>query len=253
VTHSETPDAIEGAQLTYTFSNMLFEPEVSIVYPDGERKTLYYREERGCYADERAFAADVVEGWTLLVNGVPLGDEYITQSGITDPELERLRLSRRLYSYTGSFGGLELTVIGPEGEESAPADAGGRSFVQETPYRDDLRGTLGTFAEDAVRAYATYITTAEGFEDIQAYFERGTTIYNAIRGTTPTPYEYIAFENAETSGFYYYGGGLYSCRITIEQIVRRLTGVERRSPLDFTLFVVRSDGRFLVRELIVTE
>nr|AGS52143.1 hypothetical protein [uncultured bacterium contig00034] len=253
VTRVEEPDAVQGAQLTYTIENMLFEPEVAVVYSDGERKTLYYQAAIGGYSDERSFAANVMDDWTLFVNGAPLGDEYIVESGVTEPELTRLRQSRRLYFYTGSFGELRLTAHGPEGAESALSDTGGRYFVQETPYREDLRDTLGPLAENAVKAYATYITTGEDFEDIRAYFEAGTAVYNAIRSTTPTGYEYIAFENAEASGFYYYGGDIYSCRVAVEQIVRRLTGVERRSRLDFTLFVVRSDGRFLVRELVSNE
>ncbi|MDR0248261.1 MAG: hypothetical protein LBI44_01150 [Oscillospiraceae bacterium] len=253
VTARAAADPICGEQLTYTVRNMLFEPTVAVAYPNGEQVAPYYREDIDAYAHERAFTADLLTGWALTVNGEELGEQYLTAEDIATPETSRLRLSRKQYAYSGSFGKLTVTAADGFGREYALRERGEFDYYMDIPYSPELAPTVGEFSKNATTAYCEYLTRDSTMENIRKYFQTGTATYEGIRTSEVSAYtNHIGyhFERVEASEMYYHGESLYSCRVTLDHYVHRTASDIRHFPLDVTLFIVENNGKYLVRDLV---
>ena len=203
--------------------------------------------------DKGLLTVEILDGSTLYINDSEIGDGYLTATGIRRPEADRLNMKYNRYQMTSNLGVTAMTVVDKAGREGAIAGGAGLKYVQEIIYDDALFAKFGSLAADAATTYAKYMTNNAKLSDLRVFFETGTATYEALRRSEVHWYtDHIAnwFENIVASEFFDHGGGTFSCRVTLDQYIKRTETDTKLFPLDITLFFRKTDDKFLVFELI---
>ena len=204
--------------------------------------------------DKGLLTVEILEGFTLFVNDMEIGDDYLIAEGIRKPEADRLNLKYKRYQIATNFGIFAIKAVDGANREGALAGGVKQTFFQEIVYDSELLAKYGKLAENAATTYAKYMTNNAKLSELREFFETGTATYDALRKSEVHWYtDHIGyrFENIEASEFYDHGGEVFSCRVTLDQYIKRTETDTRRFPLDITLFFRKAGGHFLVFDLIV--
>jgi hypothetical protein len=97
------------------------------------------------------------------------------------------------------------------------------------------------------------MTNNSSLAELRGSFETETATYEALRKSEVYWYtDHIGywFENIEASEFFDHGGDVFSCRVTLDQYIKRTETDTRLFPLDITLFFRNVNGKYLVYNLI---
>ena len=242
-----------GSHDIYTIENMISHPVVEVREGGGTARTLTYNEDANVYSAIPTVQAKVLEGFTLYINGIPVSDSFLTAEGERAAETDRLRLTRKTYTFYSNFDDPELTVKSLSGIEGSLVYTEDGNFFQEIVYDSELEALHKDYAIDAAMTYARFITNNSTLAELRRYFEAGTPIFEVIRTTEVywyTTHLSYWFENVNASEFVKRDEDTFSARVTFDQFIRRTARDLHQFPLDVTLFIRNVDGRFLVYDMI---
>ena len=248
-----TPSIFEGPHTRYMISNLIFEPDIFAVLPDGTNTPLFYDQASGAYILQRSFTADILSNSALLINSREAGGAYPV-SVITDNEAAtRLNLYYSRYLVTGSFGAFIPEAVDNFNLRNNLTSTAPGQYKQEIVYDDDLMAQYAAFAEEATTTYCEYMTNDGSLTEVRRFFATGTPTYDAIRTSEViwyTAHIGYRFENIESSEFFWHDEEMFSCRVTLDHYVVRTTTDTHYFPLDVTLFFREVDGVMRVWELV---
>jgi len=220
----------------------------------GITKTLAYDSEFNEYSAIPVIIADIVDTYTLMINGRRISDSYLLKDGIKTDEMNRLRLYRKIYRIPfGLNEPVNVSIAGINGTENAISDSGNLHFIQEIVYDSNLEAQYRQHCISAAQTYALFMTLNTNLTGLQRYFQTGTQIYEVIRTSEVyfyTPHINQYFEKVTASEFFARENDTFSCRITFEHHVWRTAYEHFVFPLDVTLFFRRVGSQYMVYDMI---
>jgi len=243
-----------GVHDIYTISGLAARPVVE-ASSGGRMRALSYDSEFNEYSAIPVLTADIIDSFSLFINGIKVEDSFILRDGIRTDETNRLRLHRKIYRVPYGLGGQpDVSIVSITGKESAIIDDGNLNFVQKIVSDADLERQYKDLAIAAAKTYAEFMTYDTGIRELQRYFQTGTQIYNNIRTSEVyfyTPHIDYWFENINASEFLARENDTFSCRVTFSHYVRRNAQQLNLFPLDVTLFFRRSGAQYLIYDMII--
>jgi len=226
--------------------------EFELIAAEESGKLIWELSRLNTLLDKSLLTVEVLDGFTLFINNVEIGEEYLISEGIRKPEADRLNLKYKRYQIATNLGISAIKVVDNYDREGALTSEG-QKFEQEIIYDKGLEAEYKKLAEDAAKTYAKFMTNDAKLSELRGFFETGTATYEALRKSEVHWYtDHIGyrFENIEAKEFYDHGGGAFSCRVTLDQYIKRTETDTRLFPLDITLFFRPAGGKFLVFDLI---
>lgn len=199
-----------------------------------------------------------LDGYTVLINGKEVGDDYVVRSISTKAEE---------YLPEGVHG-LRMQEVYVDGLMVNPTvevkDAAGNTVptifsVADNTYKLDLPAALMTDTErdiilGAAKANALFAIRAIGTGELSKYFDSTTQIYKDIC-STPTFIQSFAsysFDESVTaiSDFYRYSDDLFSARVTLQLDITRKNGTVKSLEMNTTyIFTKNAAGTFKVSNI----
>lgn len=185
------------------------------------------------------------EGWSVLVNGVRLGEDCVAQTVETAaerylPEGVRGRRAVLWQTQASAIRQAEVTVLDGDGK-AAPLSCEDGRFTAEEPAQepdDEARDAL----LGAARTYARYMIREAGSQQLRRYFDSESRIYETIRSSEIWIKNTAghSFENEEIGEYYRYSPELFSARVGMDMNVKRTNGTLKGYHVDSTFFFRRT-------------
>ena len=265
-------ESVKDKELTYSPSSVgLDETKEAyyVKYSDGERdvKVATFTVEKSDKKSKRGFDTwelgeielycipieDIVikapTGYTVTLNGKPLGEQYITGEPIETESCKYMRdggvgITYTLYTVPGLYKTPEIKVTTAKGEDSAVTLNDG---VHEAAivYSTALQERFGERMIKAAKAYATFMQNDCTFRAVDPYFLTGTDIYNYIRTSQNMwviEHDSYYFEDESATEFYEYAEGVYSCRVKLKHVLKRSRMTDHVDYMDVTYYFIIDYG-----------
>ncbi len=194
----------------------------------------------------------VPEGFTVMINGKTLGDEYIV--GEVKPISAFKYVSEYVdmpgmvtYEVTGLFSQPQLSILDNNGN-AVPLDPAQEKVELEKTYMPtQIPEELETMAIEYATVWANYSLKDADLKDVEALLIKGSFLHEQIREFN---YErrwidkhiLIGFENQQVLEYISYGENCFACRVYMERTVRvELTWELDTDTLDDVFYFVRLD------------
>ena len=197
------------------------------------------------------YAVVAPEGVAVTVNGAPFeaqGEPQAVPGFENLPEgVKRPAMSRR--AVEGLYGKPRITV--PEGYILQEIDGHTALVTQAIP--DEVAAALGEIAVGAAKKYASFITEDASFEELSALMLPGTPFYGQVKQFYNGWYithDNNRFESVAVSHLALYGDAAFRCEVAFDYFIV-MKGKTFHYPTSYTLFFVKSNGRYLLSDLRV--
>jgi len=242
-----------GTHDIYTVSELIAIPVVEAQI-NKHSKNIVFDSDLNEFSAIPILIADIIDSFTLHINGIQIDDSFLFKDGIKTDETNRLMLHRKLYRIPFSSNEPpNISIVSIAGKEGIINEKSEFSFFQEFVSDRELEIQLKDIAIAAAKTYAEFMTDNSNIRELQKYFQTETQIYQKIRIQEVyfyTPHIDNWFENVKASEFFARENDTFSCRVTFDHYVRRVAQEIYRFPLDITLFFKRSGGQYLVFDMI---
>ncbi len=198
--------------------------------------------------------------YSVSVNGVMLGEEYKTATGITSDLRDTIPEGTYKFSYD------EYTVEDMLFEHKPVAynsknektelvyDEESKMFCADFAYDEALKNEYSDFVIDGVEVYASRIQNAATMSQVRKYFEIGTETYERIKdnpGSFVWDYDSCEFENQSATDFYAYDENTFSCIVKVTQVMHWTNKEDYRENVNVTIYLRKGDdGEFMIYDLI---
>lgn len=211
------------------------------------------------FADSADINVMVQKGQKLMINGVEVPDEYITEAdiksasyqympnGVTGIMYDKYTVSGLLFDPVVaivSADGVELPVVFNEAEQCSYA---------QTVYNEKLAAEQSGYVIKAVTEYTKYMSNDASFGAVATYLDRDSAIYDRVRSVTVTWVRdhsgYRIFDEKATE-FYEYSDGVFSCRVTMTETLSRPGYSDYVEHVDVTLYLRRVNEKYLIYEIV---
>ena len=238
----------------YTIPGLIAKPVIEARFK-GRVIDITFNSDANEYSAIPILTADIIDGYTLFINGIQIDDSFMVSGSVKTEETNRLRLHRKSYRIPFSLSGQpSISVISASGKEGVIREKGDRLFVQEFVFDSNLERQFKERAIAAAKTYSRFMTFNTTIKELQRYFESGTRIYQMINTSEVyfyTPHKDNWFENENASEFFARENETFSCRVTFDNCIRRATNQLFRFPLDVTLFFRKIGNQFMVYDMII--
>lgn len=194
------------------------------------------------------------EGWSVLVNGVRLGEDCVAQTVETAaerylPEGVHGRRAVLWQTQASAIRQAEVTVLDGDGNAAPLSYEDGR-FTAEEPAQepdDEARDAL----LGAARTYARYMIREADSQQLRRYFDSESRIYETIRSSEIWIKNTAGhgFENEEIREYYCYSPELFSARVGMDMNVKRTNGTLKGYHVDSTFFFHRTAAGWRAYEM----
>lgn len=200
------------------------------------------------------FYIQTVDGHTVLVNGVALGDDATIQVATTVAAEEYLPIgvtgvSMRTMQVEGLLSKPEVTVFDDKGTQMEVSyDEASRTFIEKTT-SNTISADEQEVALKAAETYCKYMIEKASRADIAKYFDASSEVYNTItrlgnlwmQGNNG-----FEFKNEAVTNYARYSEDLFSVYVSLDLVVTRTDGTERTFDFDQSLFFRKqSTGKWL--------
>ncbi len=198
------------------------------------------------------------KGGALMVNGLTMGEEYISEKDIKD----------RSYDYMpkGVEGILydKYTVDGLLFEPSFVAkDKDGKTlelvydeveecYVTPVAYDEQLEKEQSNYAIKVAEEYTKFLSNDAPFSSIGAYLDKNYDIYKRVRSIQVNwVREHYAYElyNQKASEFTKYTDNVFSCRVKLTETLSRKGYQDHTENIDITLYFHKVGSKYTVYEI----
>ena len=221
---------------------------------------IWYLSELEYYTQPaESFRATVPEGFTVLVNGIPLDENYLTETTQVSAEREFFEpyadiADYKSYAGSGLYLPPEVSILREDGTpaENVQADTQTNTYSADfTPSPED-RKEMEDFAISAVTAYAQYISQDLSDAELERYFTPDNIfLYYAKNNSSRTFYtkhSSVTIENVEIRDFTAYSEDAYYAEVYLEQWMKLSYGGSEPEvvPTDARFYIVRYNGQWKV-------
>lgn len=214
--------------------------------------TLYIRPE----ADVKVTAP---EGMTVYINGQPLDESHVVESGIETDSCAHMPegvkgITYATYTLNALLRAPSVEVKTADGQ-SAPLtqDPDTGAWMADVVYHDALREQYAEQMIHVAQLYAAYVQKDGTFGSFSKYFDSSTTLYQNIR-EVPNYFVWAhngySFKDVEASEFYAYDDNTFSCRIKFTHLLHKTGYEDFVDAFDSTFYLRRVGDEFLIYSMI---
>lgn len=194
-------------------------------------------------ADEFYKSAKIImpEGTTVLVGGIPLASEDIKTAALPDiPEKYNPgNLSAPKYAEIKNLISDNISVSALFGDAPLVVNKSGNEYSVAQNINESTQSAIKTFAADASKAYSAYMQNDGSLSEIRKYISTDTEFYENLRTSLvifSLDHQGYRFEDVETHEIFKYSDNLYSCRVTLTQVLLR-NGAEYKDYFDKYVYI----------------
>ena len=197
----------------------------------------------------------IPDGYSLYLNGIQVGSEYITESGIVSDVFEYVPQGIKLptenvYTVNGLLVAPEITADNGEGiPTSVSFDEEKGEYVAQWIYDDDLKEKFSTYVIEAAQAYAAYMQNDYGFRRVAEYLDPNSELYTLTRNTITgfvIDHDGFSFEDESAGEFTKYDDDTFSCRVKLTHRLRKAGNTDYVEYLDVMLFLHKVGEDYLI-------
>ena len=197
----------------------------------------------------------VPRGYAVYVNGVLLGDAYL--SGVEQEDISCRYMPEGVQGivYTEYrtdalyYLPQSVEVFTPDGRAAEVESDGNGVYRAALLYNDTLKDEYSDYAIAAAEAISAYMQNDGSFTRAAAYIDPESELYINTR-TTETyfviPHSSYTFENVAASEFFRYDINTFSCRVSFTHVLKRIGSEDYRDYIDVTFFFRRCGDKFLI-------
>lgn len=192
----------------------------------------------------------------VLVNGKPLGAEFLTEKHeFADVKLPDSLTPQKFvfYKVAGLVADPEVKAKNQGGNELAVFTVQNKNeFVVEPDNDNDLYYEHKDYVIEAMKGYAEYIQCDGTFQNINKYFEKGTETYRSIQSQVPGfvwAHDSWGFEDEWAGEFYKYSDTVFTCRVKFTQILYKQWSNPYKDYIDLTVTMHKVGGKYMVYSL----
>ncbi len=210
-------------------------------------------------SDADEISVKLRKGQKLFINGKEVESKYISEPDIEDVSYKYMPkgvdgIKYDKYTVSGFLFQPEITVKSAEGKalkiEYSEAE---KCYIVPKEYNEDLKSSQSSYVISAVKEYAKFLSNNTKFSTVAPYLDRSSEIYDRIRSVMVTwmlKHTSYRFEEEKALDFYEYADGVYSCRVTMKQILVSPKDGEHTVNIDVTLYLKKSGGKYIIYELV---
>lgn len=197
----------------------------------------------------------VPHGYTVYVNGIQVGSEYIAETNIKVDALKNIESDIPIpyldrYKVTGLISPAgEVKVISADGSD-APLTGGDSSYTAGFCGDSALQEEIYPVVEDFAKRYSEYLTSDGSFRSVAKYIIHPSKLYtnlSAMETYFYTNHDSYKFKNMAPYGFVRYSDKLCAAGISFDHYLYRSGGTkEYHYKSDFTVFFILTDKGWLV-------
>ena len=255
---SKTGNGLSGVMAgtydIYTISGLIARPVIDAKI-NKRSIDVTFDGETNEYSAIPVLMVDIIESFTLFVNGIQIDDSFLLRDNIETAETSRLKLHRKIYRIPFGLGGEPyVSIVSVAGKEKILENSGDHHFVQQIVSDPDLEGQFKDRAINAAKTYSMFMTMDTNIRELQKYFESGTRIFRMVYSSEVfyfTEHQKSYFENETASDFFAWDNDIFSCRVTFDNYILRTASDLFCFPLDVTLFFRRVGEQFMVFDMII--
>lgn len=210
----------------------------------------------------KQFTVEAPEGYTVIVNGKELSEDYITKKDIKTESCDYMPegvkgIYNTLYTLKGLLSKPEVEVKSPDGVSVNVTD-NENAFVAGPAYDVDLAKEYNDWIIEGVEKYAQYSqydwkVSATGFSQVAPFFDPTSELYESIRTVENMfviEYDKFEFTDMEAGEFVKYDDNTFSCRVKYTQKLYKGSEVYDDF-VDQILYLRRVDGEYRIYEMKV--
>lgn len=200
----------------------------------------------------KTFKVLMPNGASVLINGTPLATDSIkalelpqlpqkyTAGASAGNYAEITNLIGNNINITATLNGAPLTVI-----------QNGTQYTVTQNIGDDTVAKITGFAEEASKTYSAYMQNDSSMTAIRKYFATGTEFYENLRTSQvifALDHNGYRFEDVKSHDFYKLSDNLYSCRVTLTQVLIK-GGSEYKDYFDKNVYIYTDGNNMSVIDL----
>lgn len=198
-------------------------------------------------APETTYTVKALSNYQVLVNGMPLSEEYITQRDIETFAAGRLpgniyTPTFHVYTFSSHFGAPEISVVNAEGEEGVliPDEGSANGWHMELEYQDErIRPKMEERVLKAAKAYATFVSEDSTRYNIMQYVlpdSAAEDMINAYDNDWFTPHSNYYFSHEVTHNYYLFADNCFSVDVQMAFHMSASNGKEMAYPCVYRFY-----------------
>lgn len=201
----------------------------------------------------------VPDNYTLFVNDVPVGDKYVTASGIEGDSCKYMPegvegVKYKEYKLSGLFSEPTLKVMSQDQQEVAVTlDKTNNIYTAALAYDSELETEMKDYIIKAASVYTAYMSNDAKFTAVSKYLDRSAEIYDRVRKSEVywvRDHNGYKISNEKASEFYKYADGVFSCRVTLKETLTRPGYPNHTENIDIVLYCRKVDGKTLIYDIV---
>lgn len=258
VTYTEVPNGV-GSERKYAVKSDGKREFTFTLDKDDSKKSFFgfsgyalsgVQIERG----DHSVVAEVPEGYSLYINGVKAGDEYITEREKKLDVFEYLpddvaAPTENVYTVTGLYAEAQVSADDGSNEATVTFDEERNVYKVSLMYDESLRQQYSDYVIEAAEAYAAYMQNDSSFRRVSPYLDPASELYTKTRDTITAfviDHDGYSFEDESATEFTPYDENTFSCRVKLTHKLHKSGSADYVEYFDVTFFLHRTDGDFLI-------
>ncbi len=196
----------------------------------------------------------VPEGYTLMLNSIVVGKDYITTPQIAHRSNEYLPegeegLYLNEYTVKGFFYEPEIKVVSPEGKSpKLKVDEDNSTITAELVYDDTLIEEYSDYVIKIASIYTGVMSEDNTKAQLYQYIDKSSEFYQKVRKAQTNwfwDHDGHKIKNTEASQFFSHSDNVFSCRVTLtqEMYLGKKTEVNN---VDLILYMRKVNGKYLL-------
>ena len=199
----------------------------------------------------------VPKNYILRINGVKVGDSFITEKDIPGDSCKYLLengVKYDVYTVKGLMFEPEITVETVDGAKSEVAySESDKLYVANVVYDEKLKAEYSDLVIKMTKAYANYLAKDLDFGGVAKYLDKNREIYKRVRSIETvwaTDHESTHFKDESATEFYQYAEGVFSCRVKVTHVWKRSGYPDHVENIDLIFYLHKVDGQYLIFEIV---
>ena len=207
-------------------------------------------------APEVTYKAKVFSDYTLYVNGDPLPEANVTESGIATFSTGHLpsnvyNPTFKVYTFSMRFGVPSISARNEKGEEGVliPDEGSASSWHMDFTYSSAMHDKLHDYVMQVAKAYALFISEDGSRAGVLKYVYKGSqmeTYINAYDNTWFTPHSKYTITNAVSYDYYAYADNCFSCNVQYVFNIFSSAGKQAKYPTAFRFYFGKKNDQWLL-------
>lgn len=261
ITLASTASRIDGCDVAYTVK--ADDKKIITIYfkKTAESSSLLAKYEIISVAFDESFYKSVTvtmpKGCEIKINGVALNEKDVKTTQLPEiPEKYKSKnLSGGCYATIEKMLSTDVEIQATQDGKTLPVTKKDEQYSVASNIDEKLKKELSEFAKEASKTYSAYMQSDSSMAAIRKYFATDTEFYENIRTSEVNfvlDHEGYGFEDVKVHSIQKFSDKLYSCHVTLTQVLKR-GGTKYRDYYNKNVFIYVDGDDMVVINLQSTE